>query len=45
MFAITPEERIEMSRKIGQKSYENGTGIFSLTPEEKIELGRRVGTS
>jgi hypothetical protein len=40
-FSLTQEERSDLSRKIGQKSYEEGKGIHSLTIEEKREIGKK----
>ena len=40
-FSLTQEERSELSKKIGQKSYEDGKGIHSLTIEEKREIGKK----
>jgi len=41
IFGLTPEQRSELSKKIGQKSYEDGKGIHSLTIEEKREIGKK----
>lgn len=34
---------LEVSRKVGLRHKENGTGIFTQTPEERSELGRKNG--
>ena len=47
IFAQTPEQRSEHSRKIGLKNKENGTGFYNRTPEQhsedSIKGGRKGG--
>ena len=41
--SLTNEERKEIGKKSGLKTYELGIGIFGLSPEQKSEISRRNG--
>jgi len=41
MASLTPEEKSELGRKGGLKSYKLGNGIHGFSPEERIESGRK----
>jgi hypothetical protein len=40
-FSLTPKERSNLSKRIGQKVYKEGKGIHSLTTEEKRKIGKK----
>jgi hypothetical protein len=39
---LSTEERIEIGKKVGRKSYELGRGIFGITPEERKQINQRM---